>query len=64
MSNAREQELVSDLCTLVAKHAEWLDGPAWLAIVERVGRGYFDDIPELFDADALLAALSAELKDG
>lgn len=64
MSNARKQELESQLCALVAKHADWLGGRAWMAIVERVGRGYFDDVPEMFDADAFLSSFNEALKDG
>lgn len=58
-----EQELESQLCALVAKHADWLNGPAWMAITERVGRGYFDDVPTL-DADAFRIALTDALNDG
>ncbi|WP_395117746.1 hypothetical protein ACFCQI_14245 [Rhodanobacter sp. FW102-FHT14D06] len=62
--NAGEQELESQLCALIAKHGDWLSGPAWMAITERVGRGYFDDVPEMFDADAFLSGFSNALNDG
>lgn len=61
--NTHEQDLESQLCALVAKHADWLTGPAWMAITERVGRGYFDDAPTL-GADAFFTALNDALNDG
>lgn len=44
--NRQEQQFENDLCALVAKHG-WLDGATWEEVTERVGRGYFDDYPDM-----------------
>jgi len=54
--NRQEQQFENDLCALVAKHG-WLDGPTWKKVADRVGCGYFEDMPEMVDVNRLAEAL-------
>jgi hypothetical protein len=64
VESPEEESLVIQLSNLVARHAGWLDGPSWMRCCERVGNGYFDDSPCVFDGEAMLRALRDGLEQG
>ena len=58
MNGVREKEIEIELSNIIARHAEWLDGPTFVRLCEQTARGYFDDLPS---ADDLVQALRKEL---
>ena len=59
--STQTDELERALVHLIAKHG-WLDGAAWMQITERVGRGYFDDMPAAVEPEAFIEALRDALE--
>ena len=45
----KENEVGNELGDIVARHADWLDGPTFMRLCEQTARAYFDDLPGMED---------------
>ncbi|MCK0537137.1 hypothetical protein [Alcanivorax quisquiliarum] len=56
-----ENEILNELANIIARHADWLDGPTFMRLCEQTARGYFDDLPGMEDfAQALREELGLD----
>lgn len=58
----KENEVGNELGDIVARHADWLDGPTFWELCKTAAYAYFDDLPMPGDFEQAAAkAMRAEL---